>query len=320
MISANSLSADDVLGRGVSLIIDEAHEERTQRLAATLAALRDQPVRIIRVANPLQAKLSLKRILIQVGDAEATGTTDSAQIMQSLIQALSVRHGDEDHVLLIVEGAETLEPEAALSLQTLAATLNDHWPALHVLLVGSSALSELGIVAAEDPSVPSIPLAPQVEPGNAEAMWKPLTWRRTLATAALAAVPLGVMLAWAYPRLPPTQRAAPVTATTAEPPLPVLPKAQAEQAAATTRPPSQIEQTAATTTPSPQEEQTAAAAVPLPQPVEPQEARRVRLRADFDKFLASSGKRTARLNRSQRDALFQEYLTWRTDQTSGRSY
>lgn len=306
MTSATGLSADDVLGRGVSLIVEAAPEERTQRLTAVLGALRDRPVRIVRVANPLHAKLSLKRILIQVGDAEATGLTDPAQIMRALIQALSIRHGDEDHVLLIVEGAETLEPEAALSLKTLAVTLNDHWPALHVLLVGSPAMSELGIVAEAPPASPASPRAEQAELAVTETMRRPLTWRRSVAVAALAAVPLGVVLAWAYPRLPPPEATAPIASTSAEAPLLVLPKAQAEQTAAMPAPP-------------PQTEETAAAAVPPPQPVESREAQQMKLRADFDQFLASSGKRTARLSPSQRDALFREYLTWRARQPSGHS-
>lgn len=293
MTSADCMAPNDVLRHRLSLIVADTAEERTERLAATLEPLRGQPVRLVRVANPLQAKLSLKRILIQVGHAEDTGTTDAARIMQALIGALSTRQGTEDHVLLVVEGAETLEPEAALSLQTLAATLKDKLPALHVLLVGSPSISELGIVTDAPPASSARPLTAEAAeryPGsaNAELIRKPLTWRRTLARAGLAAVPLGFMLAWTYHSWAPrTQHAALVipAAVSTPPPPPASAPAQVEEAAA---PP-----------------------MLAPQPVVSQEAQRVRLRADFDQFLASSGKATARLTRSQRDALFQEYLTWR---------
>ncbi len=302
MTHTDSTAPDDVLRHGLSLIVGATAEEQAERLAATLAPLRDQPVRLVRVANPLQAKLSLKRILIQVGRAETTGTTDAAQIMQSLIQALSARHGNEDHVLLIIEQAETLEPEAALSLQTLAATLNDGVPALHVLLVGSPAIMELGISAAAPLGSPVNALATEAaDLDTGPPMSKPLTWRRTLARAGLAAAPLGLILAWTYSglRLPP--RAASVAPMPAE---------SSSRPAPRSLPPPEVEQAVATPIPAPT----------APPAIESEQARRMRLRADFDQFLASSGRTTARLTRVQRDALFQEYLTWRARQPSGRSY
>ena len=306
MIPADNAVAHELFSRTFSTIVAEMAEERAGRLAATLDALRDELVRLVCVANPLRAKLSLKRILIQVRTAKINGASDEAQI----IQALSARHFDEEHVLLIIEQAETLEPDAVSSLRALTNMLREEVPAPHVLFVGTPAMLELGIGAAPLLALGSVqPLrtAGVAEPAtsslNGELMPLRLGWRRTFAVAAIAAGPLGFALALSYPGASVHEQAISAAASLGEPPAPsALP----------------------TSTPVPANQTLAAQAPPAPAStspaVEPVGNRMVRLRADFDQFLASSSKATARLTTAQRDALFQEYLVWRRRQTDGLTY
>lgn len=306
MIPADNAVAHELFSRTFSTIVAEMAEERAGRLAATLDALRDEPVRFVCVANPLRAKLSLKRILIQVRTANINGASDEAQI----IQALSARHFDEEHVLLIIEQAETLEPDAVSSLRALTNMLREGVPAPHVLFVGTPAMLELGIAEAPPLALGSVqPLRtagvaePATSSPDGELMPLRPGWRRSVAVAVIAAGPLGFLLALSYPRASVHEQAISAAASLGEPPAPsALP----------------------TSTPFPANQTSAAQAPPAPTStspfVEPVGNRMVRLRADFDQFLASSSKATARLTTTQRDALFQEYLVWCKRQTDGPTY
>ncbi len=147
MIFGGGAHAHEVLGRDFSAIAAGTAEHQAERLATTLDVLREQPVRIVRVGSVPRGTLSLKGLLIQAGNVEVYGNdeADRSQNEALLCETLSQRHEDEKHVLLVVEQAETLQPEVVLSLRALTAARSQQIPTLHVLFVGRSASRELGI-------------------------------------------------------------------------------------------------------------------------------------------------------------------------------
>lgn len=302
MTSANSRIARDILSRSASVIVGQTDEERAERLASVIAALRGGPARLVRVANPLEARLSLSRILIQISPTEVDGTTESDTAR--LLQVLRRQEGGETHILLIVEQAETLESEALFAIRTAVEALKGQVPAAHVLFVGSPAILDLGITSKPPGTIlpeSRLRLSEGEDPTSgsthAEPTSAPLRWQNTLARAVLAAGPLGLMLAWSYP-------GAPLRGSLAS---------DATNSTYVFAHPGSFRSHSATVQTQP------AARADAFSTVEAERARTVRLREDFEQFLNSSGWMTARLTPSQRNTLFQEYLSWRSRQPDKHS-
>lgn len=95
-------------------------------------------VRVIRAGNPLRAPLTVERILIQAGQAEAGLLSAEAaeRAMRRLCQPRDGEHG----VILLIAQAETLSPEALGVLSRLA---QPGGGALHVVFTGSPAFAAL---------------------------------------------------------------------------------------------------------------------------------------------------------------------------------
>lgn len=120
-------------GHPFSLLLAEEDGQRAQELEATLDAVDDGFTRVVVATNPLRARLTLERLLIQVipGGPEAL-TGDGP----TLVRRIAQRRGDETRVILVVERAETLHPEVMHFFGQVAAYFPDAEPRLQVLFVG----------------------------------------------------------------------------------------------------------------------------------------------------------------------------------------
>ena len=107
---------------------------KTTVLEAAIARLAEQPVRFIRVGNPLATPLTLGRMLIQIANS-GHGDPDENDEKRALI-ALRARQGSEEQVVLVVEEADTLRPQALSFLQLLTRISEPDSPLLQMLFVG----------------------------------------------------------------------------------------------------------------------------------------------------------------------------------------
>lgn len=300
LLRIGKISAHNILGQDFSAIVAETAAEQAGRLAATLKVLYEQPVRFVRVANGFPAKLGLKRMLIQTGSVEAYANDEADQNSNEVLlrEKLSERHEEEEHVLLVIEQAETLQPDVVPFLRALTAARNRNMPRLHVLFVGTSKLHDLGICVAE---------MPNRHPVCSMLSFKP---RKMAAGAIIALGLLGFLINWADALFyrPVTVNAHAETTRSSLPSTELNALRAQLKASSTSR---QIDQSAA------------GPAAPLPSPVLPLLGQSsdgtLRLRATFDQFLSSYGAPTEKLTRSQRDNLFQQYLVWRTWQAGRQS-
>ncbi len=126
-------------GHPFSLLLAEDDQQRAAALETLLDTIADPSTRFARVTNPLRARLTLERLLIQV----IQGPVDPYAAPVSLVRQIAARRQDEMRVVLVIERAETLHPEVLRFLGQTAATFPDADPQLQVLFVGRPAFRAL---------------------------------------------------------------------------------------------------------------------------------------------------------------------------------
>lgn len=127
-------------GHPFSLLLAEDDRQRTTALETLLDTVADPSTRFARVNNPLRARLTLERLLIQViQDSSDRLLSDPAQ----LVRAIASRRAEETRVILVIESAETLHPEVLQFFGRAAALFPDGSPRLQILFVGRPAFTAL---------------------------------------------------------------------------------------------------------------------------------------------------------------------------------
>ncbi len=120
-------------GHPFSLLLAEDEGQRAAALELLLDTVADPYTRFARATNPLRARLTLERLLIQVIQGPTEGlAADPVQ----LIRRIAERRGSETRVVLVIERAETLHPEVLRVLSRTAAYFPDAVPRLQVLFTG----------------------------------------------------------------------------------------------------------------------------------------------------------------------------------------
>jgi hypothetical protein len=88
--------------------------------------------RVVRVANPLVSPLTVSRILLQLGGYPANSVEED---VSGAVCLLTAQIGSERQVLLVVENADTLDPDALQFLQELPDLAPAGTPTLQVLFI-----------------------------------------------------------------------------------------------------------------------------------------------------------------------------------------
>lgn len=133
--AAESLQA----GHPFTLLLDEDDQRRTNALERLLDTTADASTRFARATNPLRARLTLERLLIQVINGPAEPWAPAAE----LVRRLAERRQDENRVVLVIERAETLHPDVLRFFGDTASMFPDADPRLQVLFVGLPEFSTL---------------------------------------------------------------------------------------------------------------------------------------------------------------------------------
>jgi hypothetical protein len=120
-------------GHPFSLLLSSDERQRNSALETLLDTIADPSTRFARVTNPLRARLTLERLLIQVIQGNMD---DIANDPAAIIRRIAERRQDETRVVLVIERAETLHPEVLRFLGRTAALFPDGVPRLQVLFVG----------------------------------------------------------------------------------------------------------------------------------------------------------------------------------------
>ena len=316
-----------VLERPTSTIAGASPEDLTGRLDAALALLDPAAVRIVRLGNPLRQRLTLRRLLLQISILDERSESDEAAIANVLGRSW----GEESHVVLVIEQADSLAPDAAQFLAALARSFQGRAPSLHVVFAGSLAVMDLDLDAAPPgppragrtlpesaPSSVAIPQPPTAAwPASPPQQPAPRRWKRFGLIAAVLAL---CLLAGAALTVGPSLRGRPAAA--GQDGGTAMPKADAAPA------PGPVEPTAGPTPAAPPILPPAAAVTPEPTPEPASESNpalnapaftgedTARLRKDFNRFLTRSGRSRTALTGAQREALFNDYLQWRARQAS----
>ena len=120
-------------GHPFSLLLAEDDGQREAGIESLMDAIADNGTRFVRATNPLRARLTLERLLIQViqGYPDASAGNPAA-----IIRRIAERRGDETRVVLIIERAETLHPEVLQFFGETATFFPDGMPHLQILFVG----------------------------------------------------------------------------------------------------------------------------------------------------------------------------------------
>ncbi len=205
-------------------VVEPDAEARAVALQAMLTTLEDGQTRVVRAGNPLRAKLTTERLLLQVSGAVTDALSEAD--MREAARALLQREGAERRVVLVIEQAETLAGGAMRSLEMLVSASRAHagGPMLQVVLLGAE---RAGVHSGEHDEVESSTL-PEMRPAEAAAAdpvpLPPPVFARKRAAEAIAAAPemrAGVAVA-AVPeapvvavRLPPPKAVSPVDAVRA---------------------------------------------------------------------------------------------------------
>ena len=132
-------------GHPFSLLLAEDDRQRSVALEQLLDTIADPGTRFARATNPLRARLTLERLLIQViqGGPEKLNS-EPAQ----LIRSIAARRDNETRVVLVIEQAETLHPDVLRFFGATAALFPDGTPKLQILFVGRPEFRQL----LDDPS------------------------------------------------------------------------------------------------------------------------------------------------------------------------
>jgi hypothetical protein len=127
-------------GHPFSLLLAEDDTQRTSALETLLDTIADPATRFARATNPLRARLTLERLLIQV-------IQGGPEILQSepaqLIRSIAARRNHESRVVLVIEQAETLHPEVLRFFGATAALFPDGTPRLQILFVGMPSFRQM---------------------------------------------------------------------------------------------------------------------------------------------------------------------------------
>lgn len=120
-------------GHPFSLLLAADERQLATALDSLMDAIADPNTRFARATNPLRARLTLERMLIQViqGDPDELQGDPAA-----IIRRIADRRGDETRVILIIERSETLHPEVLRFFGHTATLFPDGTPRLQILFVG----------------------------------------------------------------------------------------------------------------------------------------------------------------------------------------
>ena len=302
---------------------------KTAVLDTVLSAL---PGRQTRIRNPGSGPLTLKRILRQMGAPSDDLTSGH------FFRTLAEQAYEDESATVAVDDAHTLSPHALASLARIPGLGGPELPGMILFLVGEAPLlgklSAPGLellrnsrralvltlpdsVAARTapetasaarlmwttlaPEPPPIPAPPQpaAAPPEPELLIisrsGPRAWQAALAGAILVTA---FTMSTLWSSRVGTQSTAPVP-----PPPPPPPPAALHEPGTPAEPPATLQPTSAPPI----------AAEPSPlEPPKPADWSDPQLRRDFDIFLDRAGRDTAKLTVPAREALFREYLVWRT--------
>ena len=156
-------------GHPFSQLLLEDDERREAALEVLLDTIADPSTRFARATNPLRARLTLERLLIQVIAGPAEPWAPPAE----LVRRLAERRGDENRVVLVIERAETLHPDVLRFFGHTAALFPDADPRLQVLFVGRPEFQSL----LEDPESgfdEQTTLLEQYRPSEPEPLYVPM--------------------------------------------------------------------------------------------------------------------------------------------------
>ncbi|RYY16265.1 MAG: hypothetical protein EON55_04740 [Alphaproteobacteria bacterium] len=290
--------------------------------------LAEDQIGFVRVRNPLIAPLSLDRLVLQItgDDADEQSLDNIDRVRRSLIARSTMQR----QIVVVVEQAETLTPEALDFLHGLPGLNDPSVAPVQVALVGSSALgarlADSPTYIIRDPAVAapaSVPPAPKIvsQEARLSTSRKQRPRSASLLVASLVLTAAGAILFMVHgafqadtiplgPTLTPTLTPAPSPTIASEPPqtvtaaMPVLPEPQSvpPPVQPVAEPSSALEPTVPQVSP---------IEPPIPEPPVPplQQAAtdRARLYREFTAFLDTSPM-GRRLSQAEREALLQDYL------------
>lgn len=127
-------------GEAVVLLTGENGLGKTNLLDAAFA--RSSPgSHVLRLGNPLSSPLTLGRLLFQFGSSEQEASGGNE--LDAVFRALRAGRGSEDHVIIVVEEAETLDAQALSFLGLLPTLPAVGLPRMQLLLAGRPSLLAL---------------------------------------------------------------------------------------------------------------------------------------------------------------------------------
>ena len=288
---------------------------------AAVDELRDEPIAFVRIDNPLRAPLTLERLVFQLTSGDSSGAHDQPE---RVWQALLNHVAGKERLVLVVGRAETLAFSALLFLQSLPGLREKGAPPVQIAFTGApefhALLADNRLRVLRDALSP--PPAPPVLPAAAAPSGTGKGRARVTLLAGVGAVlaMLAVLVAVLAGHL--RDNGAPVataqapreveTVPTPAPPVPPSPTARADAAPASALVPTPEASPPAPNLGAPADTPPADVAVAEPPPVpappaESAENARARLYREFTAFLEQRGM-AGRLSRSDRQALFEEYL------------
>ena len=157
-------------GQAFTCVLAADPVQRSEALEAVIDSVADMRTRFARVGNPLRSPLTIERLLIQAvgGDTETYYDRDAP----TLTRILAGPQGDETRVVLVVEQAETLAPDAMATLREMSASFTAAVPSVQVLFAGHPSFQgvlEGGTIrvapqAAPPLTAPSLAALPQPAP------------------------------------------------------------------------------------------------------------------------------------------------------------
>lgn len=293
-------------GHPFSLLLAEDDARRAASLESLMDTVADPGTRFVRATNPLRARLTLERLLIQViqGGPESVGN-DPALI----VRRIADQRGGEIRVILVIERSETLHPEVIHFFGRAAPLFPDGMPHLQILFVGrpefrrmlddpealmdeqTAQLEAYRPQAAEETFVAPVPEAPsdslqQIPLAFQEASLRTQflkVWNQGVGTRigivggtliGAAAIAFAVIIAT-------TGGDGPVQIDTGSALLEMPEPTEAD------------------------------AEPPVLRPGPPQDDATAQLRREFEAYLTASGRELANATAGQRRAIYQEFMVWR---------